>query len=121
MASDQPFSKIVTDENLMETAQHGSRNYPFAFYYEDLSLFDFNCVEWHWHMELEFVYMESGTMTFWIGEKQFILSQGDGLFINSKILHRFYSSDGAVIPNFFLFLLLLLCRTVLFIINIFCL
>ena len=30
MASDQPFSKIVTDENLMETAQHGSRNYPFA-------------------------------------------------------------------------------------------
>ena len=31
MASDQPFSKIVTDENLMETAQHGSRNYPFAF------------------------------------------------------------------------------------------
>ena len=64
MASDQPFSKIVTDENLMETAQHGSRNYPFAFYYEDLSLFDFNCVEWHWHMELEFVYMESGTMTF---------------------------------------------------------
>ena len=40
MASDQPFSKIVTDENLMETAQHGSRNYPFAFYYEDLSLFD---------------------------------------------------------------------------------
>ena len=100
MASDQPFSKIVTDENLMETAQHGSRNYPFAFYYEDLSLFDFNCVEWHWHMELEFVYMESGTMTFWIGEKQFVLSQGDGLFINSKILHRFYSSDGAVIPNF---------------------
>ena len=47
MVSAQPFSKIITDENLMETVQHGSRNYPFAFYYEDLSLFDFNCVEWH--------------------------------------------------------------------------
>ena len=84
MASDQPFSKIVTDENLMETAQHGSRNYPFAFYYEDLSLFDFNCVEWHWHMELEFVYMESGTMTFWIGEKQFVCPRETDYLLTPK-------------------------------------
>lgn len=45
------YTKIITGEDLMETAQHGSTLYPFQFYYEDLSVFDFNCIEWHWHTE----------------------------------------------------------------------
>lgn len=94
------YNKITTDENLMETVQHGSAGYPFRFYYENLALFDFNCIEWHWHAELEFVYVESGTVTFQIGESQFDLSPGDGVFINSRILHRFHSPCEAVIPNF---------------------
>ena len=49
------YTKIITGEDLMETAQHGSTLYPFQFYYEDLSVFDFNCIEWHWHTELEFI------------------------------------------------------------------
>ena len=52
------YTKIITGEDLMETAQHGSTLYPFQFYYEDLSVFDFNCIEWHWHTELEFIYIE---------------------------------------------------------------
>ena len=94
------YNKITTDENLMETIRHGNSSYPFHFYYDNLALFDFNCIEWHWHSELEFVYVESGTVTFWIGEKQFTLPEGNGIFINSKVLHRFYSPAEAVIPNF---------------------
>lgn len=94
------YNKIMTDENLMETIQHGSNSYPFKFYYDNLALFDFNCIEWHWHTEFEFVYIESGTVTFWIGEKQFTISEGNGVFINSKILHRFHSPTEAAIPNF---------------------
>lgn len=94
------YNKIITDENLMETIQHGSSNYPFHFYYDNLALFDSNCIEWHWHAEFEFVYIESGTVTFGIGENQFDLSEGNGVFINSKILHRFYSTKDAIIPNF---------------------
>ena len=94
------YNRIMTDESLMETVQHGSNSYPFNFYKENLALFDFNCIEWHWHTELEFVYIESGTVTFWIGEKQFTLPEGNGVFINSKILHRFYSPTEAAIPNF---------------------
>ncbi len=100
MNFDANYSRITTDENLMETVQHGSSSYPFHFYYENLALFDFNCIEWHWHTELEFVYLESGTVTFWVGEKQFALSAGSGIFINSRILHRFYSPADAIIPNF---------------------
>ena len=92
--------KITTDENLMETAQRNPSHYPFNFYDENLALFDFNCIEWHWHTEVEFVYIKSGTVTIYVGETQMELSAGCGIFINSKVSHRFYSPSEAIIPNF---------------------
>lgn len=93
-------TKITTDESFMEIAQRNTSQYPFNFYDENLASFDFNCIEWHWHTEVEFMYIKSGTVTICVGEKQFDLSAGYGIFINSKILHRFYSPAEAVIPNF---------------------
>ena len=84
----------------MEIKPHGSSDYPFQYYYDNLELFDFHCIEWHWHREFEFLYVESGKVLCGIGEKQIILSEGDAIFINSKILHRFYAASGGVIPNF---------------------
>ena len=94
------YNKIQTDESMMETIQHGNSEYPFQLYYDDLALFDFHCVEWHWHVEFEFVFVQEGTATFWVGEKQFSLGQGTGIFINSKILHRYFSEGHAIVPNF---------------------
>ena len=93
-------NKILTDEDFMEIKQHGTSDCPFQYYYDDLEFFDFHCIEWHWHREFEFLYVESGEIICGIGEKQSILSKGDAIFINSKILHRFYASSGGVIPNF---------------------
>ena len=39
------YTKIITDENLMETIPHGSQDYPFRYYYEHLAQFDFNCID----------------------------------------------------------------------------
>lgn len=94
------YNKIITDETLMETIRHGERDYPFHFYYDNLALYDFHCVEWHWHTEFEFVFVNSGTVFFGIGEKQFSLPAGSGVFINSKALHRYYSDEEAIVPNF---------------------
>lgn len=94
------YNKIITDETLMETIQHGERDYPFHFYYDNLALYDFHCVEWHWHTEFEFVFVNSGTVFFGIGEKQFSLPAGSGVFINSRALHRYYSDEEAIVPNF---------------------
>ena len=96
------YNKILTDENMMETIQHGSKEYPFHFYYDNLELFDFHCIEWHWHTEFEFVYVETGTVYSGISDKQFALSEGQGVFINSKILHRYFSQGNAIVPNFVL-------------------
>ena len=52
--------------------------------------------------EFEFVFVEKGNAIFWAGEKQFSITEGQGFWVNSGILHRFYSEKGAVIPNFLL-------------------
>ena len=69
MDYNKTYNKILTDEEFMEIKPHGSSAYPFQYYYDNLELFDFHCIEWHWHREFEFLYVESGQVTCGIGEK----------------------------------------------------
>lgn len=91
--------KIITDETLRETIQHGTQRYPLAYYFEDIWQFDFHCIDWHWHQSLEFVYVSKGTATVLIGTDKLQLEQGYGIFINSGILHRFEAKSNTIIPN----------------------
>lgn len=99
MESVKASNRIETDENLMEMAQHGSSQYSFRFYCDDLEQFDFHRIDWHWHTELEVLYVESGNLTCYVGDKQIILKKEEGMFINSRVLHSFYA-ESAIMPNF---------------------
>ncbi len=91
--------KITTDETLRETVRHGSSSYPFAYYPEDIWQFDFHRVDWHWHHELEFLFVAKGTAICLVGTNKIELHQGCGLFINSSILHRFEAQGSTFVPN----------------------
>ncbi len=93
------YTRIRTDETLRETVHHGSNDYPFRYYYEDIWDFDLHCIDWHWHPEVEFVYIQKGTADFLIGSGRTRLSAGTGIFINSKMIHRFESPESTIIPN----------------------
>ncbi|NBJ89486.1 AraC family transcriptional regulator [Acutalibacter sp. 1XD8-36] len=93
------YSKIVTDETLRETAYHGNEEYPFQYYEEDIWQFDFHCIDWHWHSEIEFVFVKKGTAQFLVGGKRYVLTSGMGIFINTKAIHRFEASESVIIPN----------------------
>ena len=45
------------------------------------------------------LYVESGSLTCYVGDKQIILKKGEGMFINSRVLHSFYA-ESAIMPNF---------------------
>ncbi len=64
--------KITTDETLRETIQHGNNRYPFAYYPDNIWKFDFHRIDWHWHHELEFLYIAEGTALCLIGTFNFI-------------------------------------------------
>ena len=83
MSDEIKKDRIITDETLRETASHGSEEYPFCYYYEDIWDFDFHCIDWHWHPEVEFVYVQQGKADFLVGGNRYVLSSGDGIFINS--------------------------------------
>ena len=99
MGNEIKKDRITTDETLRETASHGSEEYPFSYYYEDIWDFDFHCIDWHWHPEVEFVYVQHGKADFLVGGNRYVLSSGDGIFINSQVIHRFEAEDSAIIPN----------------------
>lgn len=93
------YYKITTDETLREIVRHGDSSYPFAYYPEDIWQFDFHRVDWHWHYELEFVYVAQGTAICLVGMDRIELKEGCGIFINSGILHRFEAQSSTFIPN----------------------
>ncbi len=99
MTADNNYSRIKTDETLRETVCHGSKEYPFKYYKEDIWLFDFHCIDWHWHSEVEFVFIEKGTAEFLVGSGRRVLTEGTGIFINSQVIHRFEASESVIIPN----------------------
>ncbi len=68
--------KITADETLRETVQHGDSSYPFTYYPENIWQFDFHRIDWHWHYELEFVYVAEGTATCLAGTDKIELKEG---------------------------------------------
>ena len=99
MAAPEPFSRINTDETLLENVRHGSPAFPLQYYYENIWDFDFHYVDWHWHPELEYVYVQSGQAICIVGNEKLIVNAGCGLLINSRVIHRFEAESRTIIPN----------------------
>ena len=76
--------KVSVDSNGRELAEHGSSAFPIACYHDDLSK---NEVPWHWHEELEAAIITEGTAIVAAGTQKYIIHPGEGIFINSGILH----------------------------------
>ena len=90
--------RIKTDDTLMETATHGTPLFPYKLYDENINEYDFNCIDWHWHTEFEFVYIESGMIHINVGEDNFDLSTVCSLLITMPIRKTFWH---ALIPIIF--------------------
>lgn len=92
-------TKIVTDETLRELRVHGRPDFPFEYYVDDVHQFDGKVIEWHWHNEFEWTVVQHGAADCLVGTQRIRLHKGDGLFLNSKAIHRYESEGGASMPN----------------------
>ncbi len=79
------FTVVKTNIHGQETIEHGTALFPVQQYHNDFSIM--NTVEWHWHPEFEAGIVKSGTLSSMINQDEFSLSEGDGFFINSQVLH----------------------------------
>lgn len=90
---------ICTDDALMEIREHGTGEFPFQYYYENIRQFDMGYIDWHWHREFELVSIEQGEVHCMIGTLHLILRKGDAIFINTGVIHRFEAPESGIIPN----------------------
>ncbi len=93
------ITEIITDETLREIREHGTPEFPFEYYLDDIDEIGQGYVEWHWHNEIEWAWAESGKVICRIGNEKIILEAGEGIFINSRVIHRFETPGGALMPN----------------------
>ena len=54
-----------------------------------------NTCDWHIHPELELFLLTSGKRIFSIGQENICLSVEDIIFINSRVPHKVYASEGS--------------------------
>lgn len=73
----------VNDQG-MELIEHGTVLFPVACYYDNLAEED---VPWHWHDELELLLVSEGESVVTAGTEKYIIKEGNGIFINSGVLH----------------------------------
>lgn len=75
---------VVVEKQGRELAQHGTALFPLACYDENLTCY---CVPWHWHEDFEYILAAEGHVTVGAEKARIVLEQGQGIFINSGVLH----------------------------------
>lgn len=100
--------RILIDANRRELSQHGSADFPLAVYRTAIKESFLGFIDWHWHAEMQFCLVTKGEVRFYVNYEAFVISAGDGLFINAGQLHRaedYQDTGGTYIcidvhPNF---------------------
>lgn len=79
--------------NLKEKSNHGTAMFPFHIYSHLDSIGNYS-VPFHWHNEIEIIYIEKGELKIDIDMVTIIAKPGDYFFINSEQLHLINSVDN---------------------------
>ena len=80
------YQKMNIDERKKETIAYRRQLLHYGLYLsqpEDAG----RDIPWHWHEEFEIGYVAAGCMQYKTNHHEFLLNEGDGIFINSGVLH----------------------------------
>ena len=76
-----------------ELKPHGTPEFPCAGYSAHLIAHAGEDVKWHWHEELEAVFLQSGALRLFIPGQVFTLQEGDGALVSTNVLHMAQAID----------------------------
>lgn len=91
----QRIKNAPNNQNHKETTIHGNYEFPIAVYINQPDRYRL-----HWHDEIQFSLVTKGKVEFLVNKSSFMLTEGQGIFINSGHLHLARSvteSDSAYI------------------------
>lgn len=88
------IATISTDNDLQEINTPNNLEFPVMIQSTTLSKMYLKTIPWHWHPEIEMIYVQEGKVNAMIDEESFILTPGQGIFINQNVLHSFHHVEG---------------------------
>ncbi|KAA8817138.1 AraC family transcriptional regulator [Bifidobacterium callitrichos] len=88
----QETRRLSLLSDLSERVPYAVRGLPVYARCDSLSIYDYRCA-CHWHRDLEFVRVVSGTMRYFVNGAVTRLAAGEGLVVNSSRLHYGFSPD----------------------------
>lgn len=81
------FRKLDLDGRQKEKIIFQNEMLHYGLYIPSQEGYFFGDIPWHWHDEFEFGHILGGSMLYKTNRHEFILKEGDGIFINSGVLH----------------------------------
>lgn len=81
---------VPVGDDLQEMKIHGDIEFPLMVYPVTLSQMYLKLIRWHWHPEIEMIYVLEGKVEALIDEEPFILEPGQGILVNQNVLHAFH-------------------------------
>lgn len=94
MPEKQRKHTTITDHNLQEMRQHGTKEFPVGVYTDDFAEFEQGMIPWHWHEEIQFDLVLDGRIHFQTGSRITMLTRGQAVFINAGVLHQILPEEG---------------------------
>ncbi len=85
---------LETNHNLQTIRSFPDPSFPFALVHLHMSEESLSYIPWHWHDELEFIWVNSGTLIISATDDTITLNSGEGIFLNSTVLHTIHVEDG---------------------------
>jgi len=83
---------MIDKETLKDKVPHGTVMFPLRIWTHEFEKYGHLC-NYHWHDEAEFVCVKKGSCVFQVETDYVTIEKGQGLFINSGILHSDYSLE----------------------------
>lgn len=84
----------VLNREQKELKPHGTPGFPCAGYCSCYTDNPEDILSWHWHEEIEIIYIEEGKMKVKIPSKTFLLGKGDCVVLNTNLLHYAEAEGG---------------------------
>lgn len=82
---------IVNQLEIKETGEevlaHSNNPFPHTSYYVEPEKFPGGFIPWHWHPDVEVIFVLQGRMELKTNFREYVLSAGDAVFVNSNVLH----------------------------------
>lgn len=87
-----PITKIMQDAS--EIVRYDEVGIPLSIREGLLSTYPNHRALCHWHEDIEWVYIRSGQMNYYMNGKRVLLNTGEALMVNSRQMHYGYSENG---------------------------